>query len=201
MFTKQRNFWVGQQNFWKVKFTFFSFSSNLGISSIDLGIGFSLGTLKLRSTDMYKSAHMKSIVTNITITVPVGTDTCNYISSKTDVIVKYILIQIYNKLWWLCKVQNFRYMYKVTHRKPWTLHLYHSSKKILLDFTPSIICLNYFYTTQKHILQSFKGSELITRSWVHTSVFPLVHELVSLALSRLDSILPCLHREIPLFPL
>lgn len=93
------------------------------------------------------------------------------------------------------------YMYKVTHRKPRTLHLYHSSKKILLDFTPSIICLNYFYTTQKHILQSFKGSELITRSWVHTSVFPLVHELVSLALSRLDSILPCLHREIPLFPL
>lgn len=100
MFTKQRNFWVGPQNFWKVKFTFFSFSSNLGISSIDLGIGFSLGTLKLPSTDMYKSAHMKSIVTNITIRyrhmqLP-------YISSKTDVIVKYILIQIYNKLWWLC---------------------------------------------------------------------------------------------------
>lgn len=67
MFTKQRNFWVGPQNFWKVKFTFFSFSSNLGISSIDLGIGFSLGTLKLSSTDMYKSAHMKSIVSNITI--------------------------------------------------------------------------------------------------------------------------------------
>lgn len=86
--------------------------------------------------------------------------------------MKYILIQIYNKLWWLCKVQNFRYMYKVTHRKPWTLHLYHSSKKILLDFTPSIICLNYFYTTQKHILQSFKGSELITKELSTYFCFP-----------------------------